>query len=425
MKLFAELLKELREATGSNEKKEVLARNSDCQEFLLYTLNSFKMFNVTSNNIEFDEGTKDLKWNDAKLVLDRLANRTVTGHAAIAEVQELLNGKQLEQIEAFLCCLDKDLKAGVGEALVNKVFKGLIPTFDVQLCEKYDDLEKLPFKNTFVSRKLDGVRTLAICRNGEWEFLSRKGKEFKTLGILKTDLQNAFGATANFVLDGEVCLRTPDGADDFTGIVSEIKRKDHTIENPLFYIFDVLSLEDFEKQTSETKFRDRYSTMLNLQLKTANFKSFKFLEQWNPSTPAALQELMNIATEKKWEGLIAKNGDVVYEGKRTKNLLKIKKFYEHEFEVTGYYEGEGEFVGTLGGLTVKGTFADGMEEVQINSDVGSGFKVDQRHELWKNRENLIGKTVTLGFFEVSKNKKGEYSLRFPTFKHFYENGRDI
>jgi hypothetical protein len=35
------------------------------------------------------------------------------------------------------------------------------------------------------------------------------------------------------------------GNENFQGIIKEIKRKDHTIENPFFYMFDILTLEEF------------------------------------------------------------------------------------------------------------------------------------------------------------------------------------
>ena len=56
--------------------------------------------------------------------------------------------------------------------------------------------------------------------------------------------------------------------------------------------------------------------------------------------------------------------------------------------------------------------------------VGSGFTIDERKKYYANPEWLVGKTVTIQYFEESKNKDGEYSLRFPVLKHIYENGRN-
>ncbi len=56
--------------------------------------------------------------------------------------------------------------------------------------------------------------------------------------------------------------------------------------------------------------------------------------------------------------------------------------------------------------------------------VGSGFSIDQRKEFYKDHSKILGKTVTVQYFEESQNKDGEWSLRFPVLKHIYEGERD-
>ena len=48
---------------------------------------------------------------------------------------------------------------------------------------------------------------------------------------------------------------------------------------------------------------------------------------------------------------------------------------------------------------------------------------DQRKEFFEDPSKIMYKTVTIQYFEESKNKDGEYSLRFPVLKHVYENER--
>ena len=42
-----------------------------------------------------------------------------------------------------------------------------------------------------------------------------------------------------------------------------------------------------------------------------------------------------------------------------------------------------------------------------------------------NPDLIIGKEITVQYFEETKNQKGELSLRFPTVKHVFENGRNV
>ena len=56
--------------------------------------------------------------------------------------------------------------------------------------------------------------------------------------------------------------------------------------------------------------------------------------------------------------------------------------------------------------------------------VGSGFSKEQRKYYKENPAELVGKTITVQYFEETINDEGIPSLRFPVVKHIYENGRD-
>ena len=40
------------------------------------------------------------------------------------------------------------------------------------------------------------------------------------------------------------------------------------------------------------------------------------------------------------------------------------------------------------------------------------------------KSDIIGKTITVQYFEETKNQDGGISLRSPTVKHIYDNERD-
>ena len=56
--------------------------------------------------------------------------------------------------------------------------------------------------------------------------------------------------------------------------------------------------------------------------------------------------------------------------------------------------------------------------------VGSGFSLDQRKEYGADHSKIIGKIMTVSYFEESTNQDGGLSLRFPTVKHIYDGERD-
>ena len=46
----------------------------------------------------------------------------------------------------------------------------------------------------------------------------------------------------DYIFDGEICMVDENNKEDFQGIIKQIRRKDHTIENPKFLVFDCLQL---------------------------------------------------------------------------------------------------------------------------------------------------------------------------------------
>jgi len=57
--------------------------------------------------------------------------------------------------------------------------------------------------------------------------------------------------------------------------------------------------------------------------------------------------------------------------------------------------------------------------------VGSGFSMEQRMEFHQDPSKIVGKTITVQYFEETHNQEGGISLRFPVLKHIYENGRNV
>ena len=58
-------------------------------------------------------------------------------------------------------------------------------------------------------------------------------------------------------------------------------------------------------------------------------------------------------------------------------------------------------------------------------NVGSGFSDADRDIFWQNREELIGRVITVKYKEISKDKKtGLESLQFPIYCGLREHGKE-
>ena len=110
---------------------------------------------------------------------------------------------------------------------------------------------------------------------------------------------------------------------------------------------------------------------------------------------------------------------------RTKNLLKCKKFFDAEYEVLDIDFDEHRVIREGKEVVVPMLANVWIEHKGYKVAVGSGWNQEQRIRYQANPEQLLGKTITVQYFEETKNQDGGISLRFPTVKHVYENGRNV
>jgi DNA ligase-1 len=316
--------------------------------------------------------------------------------------------------------IDRNLKTRSTASMINKVKPGLIPTFDVALAKAFDEKtqKKVDWNDCwFVSRKLDGVRCLTVIdENGEPKFFSRQGKEFLTLDNLKTDIK-ALGLK-NTVLDGEVCIVDENGDEDFAGIIKEIKRKDHVIKTPFYWMFDMLTMEEFSSKKSKSVFAERIA---NLQRISKESKFIGVLDQWIGSDKV-FSEMMAESKAGGWEGLMLRKNET-YKGKRSTDILKVKQMFDEEYIVVDL-ENDVHRVIVDGSEVEEEMLKNVIIEHKGNRvHVGSGFSHEQRRHYFANPNEILGKQITVQYFEESQSKSGEYSLRFPVIKAVYDGVR--
>ena len=423
LKNLQELVNDLNTTNSSNTKKDILSVYPQCTELLKWVYSPYTQFNVTSANLK---KRKDLILSnnfedDIISLLDRLNERIITGHKAISSVNGFIESNK-EYEELIYCIIDKNLKTRTDASLINKVYPNLVPQFDVALAKKYKEYKnKIDFINDdwYASRKLDGVRVIAKVKEGNIRFFSREGKEFFTLGKVADEIKNTL-PKMNMVFDGEICLIDENGNESFSGLMKLIRKKDFIIPNPRLKVFDILTHEDFENKKGNILFSKRFPILKNL---FGDSKILTNIEQKIVRSDVEVQELLEYAVSQGWEGLILRK-DVLYKGKRSNDLLKVKIFIDAEYTINDVE------------MNVMRVIVDGLEveenmlaSIKIKHkgyvvSVGSGFSLEERRKYYKNPELIIGKIVTVRYFKESRNQKGEYSLQFPTKKHIHLYERD-
>ena len=431
-----ELFAQITKTSGTADKAALLSANmSDVIKNIFNdTYDNSRKYFVKKFNMptSFGKRTLETEYDRFHKLLECLAERQVTGNNAIELVEQMLATYTKEDAEILARVLDRNLKIGLSRETFAKLAGSEAPVkFEVTLAVNLDNAKGVnPLDGTFyASRKCDGTRCIGMCHkeNGEVtiKFLSRGNKEFTTLDNVKPALVWYLRdlPDGDYVTDGELCKVDANGDEDFQAIMKEIKRKDHTIADPCYQMFDFCTLDEFNGVKKSGNFTARYTAMQKM-MKGNKFKEIKLLKQELIKSQEDFDRWSKYVEDGNWEGFMLRK-DIPFETGRSKNLLKVKKFDDAEFvvkrveiaEMTTAEPGKGNVKYT----GVKALIVD-FKGNEVH--VGSGLTKEQRIAWYEDPKKIIGKTITVKYFEETKSQNGTYSLRFPILKYVYEGKRD-
>lgn len=422
-----EVIKIFRELQNSSGKRlqEIINENKNNSLFrdvLFFLYNPYIITGLSTKKIN-KVVPMQAKYPPAKDIMDVFyyLNEHNTGtDVDIAYVLEFISKQKNEDKDIYEKIFTKELKLGITAKTINKVIPGLIPEFNVMLAEKYwDRIEELEANkpDIIITQKLDGVRCLAIVRNGNTELFSRQGKLFTGLNDLTAEL-NKLG---DGCYDGELLLDKENIAskDLYRETVQIVNSKSEDKKDIIFNIFDYLPIKEFYKGKSENPCSIRKALIEENYrvLKPKFWKPVPILYKGEYNKDIVKQEL-NKQIELKHEGIMVNLANAAYEGKRTKNILKVKAMQDCDLKIIGFEEGTGKNKGTLGAVIV--------DYKGFNVKVGSGFTDQDRDYFWANQKELLGRVITVQYFEETTNKKdNSLSLRFPVYLELREKGKEV
>lgn len=437
----------IEQASATTEKQRILASSGDnavMKSLLVCAYNPFLQFNIKKIPVPLKscKGTEITlnKYQKFLNLLVKLNKREITGNAAISELSEFLTDCTYEEYKWYTRVVQKDLKIGLADKGINKVFKGLIPTYEVLLADRIapEDLnldtpkalKMLP--NRIVTQyKIDGYRlNIHVDNHGEVTVRTRNGKP--VTGYNDLELEAASKLPRGYVYDGEIVApelfqwisqnmkshrEVAANRDLFAEVMSHAFSHEEDKQG-IFNMFDMIPMDQWNTQktteTLETR-TERIKRMiepLELHHIVVVPTSRVYLKN-NANDLAEIVEQFHQFLNVGWEGLMIKNWDSVYEFKRSKNLLKMKLMDTIDLPVVGIYEGTGKYEGMLGGVYVD------FRGYQVG--VGSGWSDEQRQYYWTHKNEILGKTLEIAYQAVSKNKNGGESLSFPVVKKIRED----
>lgn len=296
----------------------------------------------------------------------------------------------------------------------------------VMLAVQHDKVQKFP-DSMYMSEKVDGIRCVTL----EGLPLSRTMKV-----IPNKHVQKLFKEYKDVLdrLDGELVVGydfdNPEVSFRKTSsaIMSEKGEPDFT-----YFVFDWID------EGCTLPWYSRYKYLLDIQNDLPEWCKILphyFVEeskkQDNPlKLPVkSLHDFENEILARGAEGVMLRDTHAPYVKKRVTPsnpyLIKVKRFVDQEYKIVGYEEmlhNENEATINELGYTERSTKKEGMQpagilgalvletENGVQFRCGSGFTLQDRHELWKQKDSLIGKYAKIKYFP-----QGAYDVpRFPVY----------
>ena len=418
------LFKEIQNTSSLNDKKAIISANKDNELFkkcLVFLLSPSVLTGISDKKLSKEIPTMTFAERDVchsfNDVMNYFEKRNSGRDYDIFAMQLFLKTVPDEDREFYKQMITKKFRLGADAKLINSCIEGLIPTFDCMLGTSIEKC-KIPEGTWFsLSHKLNGNR----CIYYKGELYTRQGKKYVGLDHILKQLDRL--SSDGIVYDGELVYKNKEGLTDSeafqkgTGIANS--KTDDKSDLKLI-IFDIITEEDFEKGVSLDTYKHRREVLMSYKndvIAHMDTDDIDIVDMFYEGTDQSeIWKWLDYAEHHDMEGLML-SLDAPYECKRTKNLVKIKKFYDFDLQIIDCEEGTGRNKGRLGAFVVdyKGN--------RVN--VGSGFSDEERDKYWKNREELIGRVITVKYKEISRDKKtGLESLQFPIYCGLREIGKE-
>lgn len=247
----------------------------------------------------------------------------------------------------------------------------------------------------YVQRKFDGTRCIGMPGKG---LFSRNRKSYPHMKHIVAEI-NKLPSTV--ILDGELYSNTLT-FQEIVGLVKRVTLKKDDDEKQLqikFHIYDIVNDMPYEL---------RYA---NLQMLFNRYK-FKYLELVKTDVCESedkMKELHAQYVAEGYEGIMLRNKTGLYKNARSADLQKYKEFFDDEYEVVDYKEGEGVEEGCV--LWVCKT-----PEGKIFNCRPRGTRED-RINMFINGMKYVGKKLTVRFQELTDDKVPRFPVGI-TFRDY-------
>jgi len=246
------------------------------------------------------------------------------------------------------------------------------------LAKSYDKERKKVKFPCFYQPKLDGMRCVAQKLNGKVSMVSRRGKPIDTLPHINSLLEALMDEGE--IVDGELYTHGV----EFQKVMSWIKRNQPDSARVQYNLYDVIN---------DKPYKERFKRLC-LLVGNRGQDIIRTTYTDIVRSHKEVDEAHDAQCVRGFEGIMLRIGDCQYKcGKRSSELLKVKKFMDEEFKIVGAFENVGKQEGQC---TFSCVTKDGGK-----FNVKPQGTAQEREKYWEDfQKGLIkGKMLTVRFFE--------------------------
>jgi bifunctional non-homologous end joining protein LigD len=230
--------------------------------------------------------------------------------------------------------------------------------------------------------KWDGVRALCFIEDNELRIFSRSGKrceqQYPELSVLPRHVK-----ASQAILDGEIAVLDDKGRSSFNMIQPRISVTDANSVAHLsrstpvnLFLFDLLYLDGYDLRGVPLEERKRLLSKIVSPSERILVSDFFTVDG---------DAMLEAARANGLEGIVAKARGSKYEGRRSRDWVKVKVVTSDDFVIGGFTHGERDYFSSL----VLGLY-DGQKLTHAGQ-VGTGFNEKSLKEIYGKIEPLITK----------------------------------
>lgn len=398
------ILNELAATNARTEKESILTNLSQADTVLFQKIGIAAYSPEISYNIKkyprptVYTGANTL--SDAIDGLKTLSSRQLTGKKAIEYTTRLEGSLTAEDGEVLFRIIKHDLRCGLTEGTMNKVWPDLIYTPPYQRCSSFNkkNLAKIHLP-AFSQTKSDGMYVDIIATGGKVVYRSRNC-EVKPFNNQVTDGMFEQG----FVFMGEALYKDENGKimsrKDGNG---RLNADDVDTSRIVFVLWDIVPVGDYNARICKIKYAARLNT-----LKVAIAGKSDALRLVATKVVNSTKDIIEHFKEevaKGEEGTVIKNQDGIWADHTSPDQVKCKIEFECDLEIIALEEGTGKNAGRLGAAVCASS------DRKLVTGVGIGFSDKDREALW-NDPKTVGMIITVKANDVIKDRNSDVFALF-------------